>query len=210
MRYPRRSHKAAGVHVVDDDPCSSVRMVIKDSLNGFCPPLPLQVIQGIILFLTADYRKRYQAALALLTEMYATDVMGRELTFGVRRPVSATPSGAGEPKDLNNPKESKEPKEPKSATRKRRRGDGFVLYDRTLLALLTSLSKSLEVSSQQKLFTQTLLDCPRVPPPVLELVCSLCDLASHPHDVQTGDGNRCVCMLGGGGGLLRRSCLDRN
>ncbi|CAN0535435.1 unnamed protein product, partial [Ectocarpus sp. 8 AP-2014] len=59
-------------------------------------------------------------------------------------------------------------------------------YDGALLRLLTALSGSLEATWRQKLFTQTLLECPRVPPAALELVCTLCDMAAHPHDVQTG------------------------
>lgn len=116
--------------------------------------------------MTKDYKKRYQAALALLTDIYAADVAA------ANRPAAA--AGATR----------------QGGKAKRVKKRGFELYDETLLGLLTTLSGSLEASWRQKLFTQTLLECPRVPPAALELVCSLCDVAAKPQDVQTGESDR--------------------
>lgn len=125
-----------------------------------------------------DYRKRFQAAIALLTEMYAADVAA------VVGPMSFS-------KDEGERGNSKRRKAGRGAgddeELRRRKSRGFELYDKALVSLLTKLSMSLEAPQRQKLFTQTLLECPRVPVAALELVCNLCDMASNPHDVQTGE-----------------------
>lgn len=120
--------------------------------------------------MTRDYRKRFQAALALLTDMYVADV-------ATAAAAAAAAQAAKQEKGKAIKRSAKLPK-PR----------GFELYDEALLGLLTTLSRSLEATWRQKLFTQTLLECPRVPPAALELVCTLCDLAAQPHDVQTGEG----------------------
>ena len=120
-------------------------------------------------FMAKDYRKRFQAALALLTDMYVADVAAAAA-------AAAAAQAAKQEKGKSIKRAAKVPK-PR----------GFDLYDEALLSLLTTLSGSLEPTWRQKLFTQTLLECPRVPPAALELVCSLCDLAAQPHDVQTGE-----------------------
>lgn len=118
--------------------------------------------------MTKDYKKRFQAALALLTDMYVADV-------AVAAAAAAAAQVAKQEKGKKIKRASKLPK-PR----------GFDLYDEALLSLLTTLSGSLEAPWRQKLFTQTLRECPRVPPAALELVCTLCDMAAQPHDVQTG------------------------
>lgn len=123
-------------------------------------------------FLTQDYRKRFQAALALLMEIYVADVLANIPPHGQSIPQAS--------------KVVKTDKDAADAIGGWRKGSGFALYDKTLLSLLTELSRSLEASWHQKLFTQTLLECPRIPPPALELVCTLCNVAASPHDVQTG------------------------
>lgn len=120
-------------------------------------------------FMTKDYRKRFQAALALLTDMYVADV--------------ATAAAAAAAAQAAKQEKGKAIKRPAKKPKPR----GFDLYDAALLSLLTTLSESLEPAWRQKLFTQTLLECPRVPPAALELVCTLCDLAAQPHNVQTGE-----------------------
>lgn len=112
-----------------------------------------------------DYRKRFQAALALLTDMYATDVA----------------AAARENRVLA------EGKSKRDSGQKKKKPRGFDLYDEALLSLLKTLSGSLDATWRQKLFTQTLLECPRVPPAALELVCNLCDIAANPCDVQAGE-----------------------
>lgn len=130
-------------------------------------------------FMAKDYKKRFQAALALLTDMYVADV-------AVAAAAAAAAQAAKQEKGKSIKRTAKLPK-PR----------GFDLYDEALLSLLTTLSGSLEATWRQKLFTQTLLECPRVPPAVLELVCTLCDMAAQPHDVQTGEceGVRCCEIL---------------
>ncbi|CAN0516647.1 unnamed protein product, partial [Ectocarpus sp. 12 AP-2014] len=119
--------------------------------------------------MTKDYRKRFKAALALLTDMYVADVAAAAAAAAAAQ-VAKQEKG----KAISRRAAAKKPPR------------GFDLYDGALLRLLTALSGSLEATWRQKLFTQTLLECPRVPPAALELVCTLCDIASHPHDVQTG------------------------
>ncbi len=132
--------------------------------------LPKAAVVEAMDFMTKDYRKRFQAALALLTDMYVADVA-----------AAAAAAAAAQAAKQEKGKAIKRPaKLPKPR--------GFDLYDEALLSLLTTLSQSLEPTWRQKLFTQTLLECPRVPPAALELVCTLCDLAAQPHDVQTGEG----------------------
>lgn len=124
-------------------------------------------------FIAKDYRKRFQVALAVLTEFYAADVAtasaeAREAAAPSQPRASSKKGGGGGVRSKGAPR-------------------GFGLYDEALVSLLTTLSGSLEASWRQKLFTQTLLECPRVPPAALELVCSLCDMAATPHGVQTGE-----------------------
>eukprot|EP00903_Cladosiphon_okamuranus_P015347 g14174.t1 len=119
-------------------------------------------------FMAKDYKKRFQAALALLTDMYVADVAAAAA-------AAAAAQAAKQEKGKSIKRTVKLPK-PR----------GFDLYDEALLSLLTTLSGSLEATWRQKLFTQTLLECPRVPPAALELVCTLCDMAARPQDVQTG------------------------
>lgn len=113
--------------------------------------------------MTRDYRKRFQGALALLTDIYVADVA-----------AAAQPLRQGDEENIKG-----------GVTRKKLRS--FYLYDEMLVSLLSALSGSLDATWRQKLFTQTLLECPRVPPAALELVCNLCDMAAKPHDVQTGE-----------------------
>ncbi|CAN0335377.1 unnamed protein product [Ectocarpus fasciculatus] len=127
------------------------------------------VVAEVVEFMTKDYRKRFKAALALLTDMYVADVAA----------AAAAAAAAQAAKQEKGKAISRRP-----AAKKPPRG--FDLYDGALLRLLTALSASLEATWRQKLFTQTLLECPRVPPAALELVCTLCDMAAQPHDVQTG------------------------
>lgn len=129
--------------------------------------------------MTKDYRKRFQASLALLTDMYAADVAASTAAAAAAFAApTAQRRGGGGRGGRGGGRAADERTEGKPR--------GFELYDETLLKLLTTLSRSLEASWRQKLFTQTLLECPRVPPSALELVCSLCDVAAQPHDVQTG------------------------
>lgn len=121
-------------------------------------------------FITKDYRKRFKAALALLTEFYAAD-------------VAAASMAAKEATAPAQPQASKKERGVKPKGKPR----GFGLYDEALVSLLSNLSGSLEATWRQKLFTQTLVECPRVPPAALELVCGLCDMAATPHGVQTGE-----------------------
>lgn len=135
---------------------------------------PKMVVVEAMGFMAKDYRKRFQAALALLTEMYVADVAAAA--------AAAAAAQAAKQEKGKSIKRAAKLLKPR----------GFDLYDETLLSLLTTLSGSLEPTWRQKLFTQTLLECPRVPPAALELVCTLCDLAAQPHDVQTGE---CVGCL---------------
>ncbi|CBJ30708.1 conserved unknown protein [Ectocarpus siliculosus] len=127
------------------------------------------VVAEVVEFMTKDYRKRFKAALALLTDMYVADVAAAAA-------AAAAAQAAKQEKGKAISRRAAAKKPPR----------GFDLYDGALLRLLTALSGSLEATWRQKLFTQTLLECPRVPPAALELVCTLCDIAAHPHDVQTG------------------------
>ena len=165
--------------------------------------------------MTKDYRKRFQASLALLTEIYAADVAASATSIAAAAAVapavqrgggrgaeggggrggggggaaaSAAERGGGRGGGRGNG--GGKGGGAGAAERPEGKPRGFKLYDETLLKLLTTLSRSLEASWRQKLFTQTLLECPRVPPSALELVCSLCDMAAQPHDVQTG-----VCIV---------------
>lgn len=129
------------------------------------------VVAEAVEFMTKDYRKRFKAALALLTDMYVADV-----TAAAAAAAAAQVAKQEKGKAISRRAAAKKPQR------------GFDLYDGALLQLLTALSGSLEATWRQKLFTQTLLECPRVPPAALELVCTLCDIAAQPHDVQTGEG----------------------
>lgn len=149
--------------------------------------------------MTEEYKKRFQAALALLTEMYVADV------------AAANSPSCSNPKDLNKRKDpDKAPSkgaaaaEAESTARIGRKRQGFELYDTALVSLLTKLSGSLEASWRQKLFTQTLLECPRVPAAALEVVCTLCDVAANEHNVQTGETRPRGRGAGGGGGGGRK------
>lgn len=140
--------------------------------------------------MTKDYRKRFQAALAVLTDIYVADV--------------AAAAAAAAAELAAKQEKGKAIKRPAKKSKPR----GFELYDDALLSLLTTLSGSLEATWRQKLFTQTLLECPRVSPAALDLVCTLCDVAAQPHDVQTGEPNsargsekpkalvHCLCIMG--------------
>lgn len=144
-----------------------------------------QVVGEVATFLAQDYRKRFQAALALLTEMYVADVAA--ISAANMSSNSAPPKNSTDAR----PHGGKTPEggvaQTENKARSTRQAKGFELYDKALVSLLTKLSGSLEPSWRQKLFTQTLLECPRVPPQALELVCSLCDMASKPCDIQTGE-----------------------
>lgn len=145
------------------------------------PPtaFPKMVIVEAMGFMAQDYRKRFQTALAMLTDMYVADVAA----------AAAAAAAAQALKQEKGKSIKRAAKLPKPR--------GFDLYDEALLSLLTTLSGSLASTWRQKLFTQTLLECPRVPPAALELVCTLCDLAAQPHDVQTGgcEGVQCCGRL---------------
>lgn len=128
--------------------------------------------------MTEDYRKRYQAAIALLTDIYAADVVTASALSGNSRDIASHKgSSAIELSCAKDPAGEHESK----------RARGFEVYDKALLSLLKSLSGSLEETWRQKLFTQTLLDCPRVPQAALEMVCGLCEAVSRPHDLHTGE-----------------------
>lgn len=130
---------------------------------------PKMVILDAVDFMTKDYRKRFQTALAFLTDIYAADVAASSMLMMAGDTARATkPEGQRSKQDPRKPR-------------------GFDLYDEALVSLLKTLSGSLQATWRQKLFTQTLLECPRVPPAALELVCNLCDIAAKPHDVQTGE-----------------------
>eukprot|EP00904_Undaria_pinnatifida_P003695 jgi/Undpi1/13326/HiC_scaffold_8.g02985.m1 len=175
------------------------------------PEPPKTVVAEVVEFMTKDYRKRFQASLALLTEIYAADVAASATSIAAAAAVapavqrgggrgaeggggrggggggaaaSAAERGGGRGGGRGNG--GGKGGGAGAAERPEGKPRGFKLYDETLLKLLTTLSRSLEASWRQKLFTQTLLECPRVPPTALELVCSLCDMAAQPHDVQTG------------------------
>ena len=148
-------------------------------------------------FTTEDYRKRYDAALTLLTDIYAADVAA---TFSDknsgRSDVKASSTSiapleyatAGETSESISTSIRKAPggDKPRRGKGARGRRRGFEVYDKTLLTLLSGLSGSLESAGLQKLFTQTLLESPRVPVAALKVVCGLCEAVSRPHDVQTG------------------------
>ncbi|CAM9375022.1 unnamed protein product [Choristocarpus tenellus] len=128
-----------------------------------------EAVVEVVSLVKKDYRKHFEAALALLMDMYVAETATRKSGSHLKDQGSAEPGdGGGGPKEGGI------------------YGQGYAVYDSTLMCLLQSLALSLEASPQQRLFTQTLLACPRVPQAALEFVCNLCNLAGSVHEVQTG------------------------
>lgn len=140
-------------------------------------------MEQVVEFLTQDYRKRFQVALDILTEIYAADVAAK----AVSAPRGTKSAPRPENESMPESKSESKSKDGSGGVMERRARQGFELYNKMLLAILSKLSDSLETQWQQRLFTQTLLECPRVPPEALELVSNLCHIPSTPHHVQTGE-----------------------
>ncbi|CAM9263794.1 unnamed protein product [Discosporangium mesarthrocarpum] len=147
-----------------------------------------EAISEVVSLVTSDYRRCFEAALALLTEIYVANssvkpTVSEVSTLTVPNSTTSYVVKQEQENSENGGKEREESEEKDDSDPDSRR---FHLYDTTLVYLLGRLTLSLETSSRQKLFVQTLLACPRVPQGALELVFSLCELAASKHEVYTG------------------------